>query len=140
MIRSLGDISFRRMDRKVTIPGNVEFAQELIMSVYNDAEGKTRKFIHEWHKDYYQDIGTGVMSNDLHGYVQGNVIVYQLDQKHDRAQKFIFRNAYPKLFGGMDLSHENEDQLLIFTLGFAFSFYQYSNDSQSGFSDIDKAV
>jgi len=132
---AMGDIIIRRIGRKITLPGAIDFAQDLLINIHHDVNGLTRSYIANWQKDYIGKIGVGT-HEDVHDFVLGNVHVYQLDGQHKRVAKYTFRNAYPKTLGSLDLSHENEDQTLNYLTGFAFSMYQYSNDFATGFSDI----
>ena len=105
---TIDDVIIKRMGRKIVMPGAVDFAQNLLMNIHNDVDGKTRKYIQSWQEDYYGKIGAGLF-NEVGPFLQGTVDVYQLDNQNRRTAKFTFSHAYPKTFGGADLNNENDD-------------------------------
>lgn len=133
---SIGEIIVRRMGRRLILPGTISFS-DFIMSLHNDVEGKIRNFFLQWQKGYYGNLNEGTFTSSVAEYIKGEVVIYQLDGNHERKVKTVLKKAYPKLLGTVEYSHDQEDALGSFSVGFSYSYIQISNQHQSNFDDLD---
>lgn len=125
------DIEIKRMGQKVAIPGGVEF-DKLAMTLRDDEESKIREYFIKWQERYHRNLPDGDFNPNIHGLIQGKVVIYQLGSKHQRTTRITAFHAWPMTVGDIDLSHDNEDTISEFNVQFAYSYAKHSFSSAGG--------
>jgi len=115
---SISDIIIKRMDRKITLPGSIDYG-DINITLALDDTGFTRRFLTEWHKKYIGNARDGVFGDPIN-YVSGTITIYQLNGKQERTNTTRFDNAFLKTIGEIAYNHEAEDQILIYNVIFGF--------------------
>lgn len=135
---NFGEVQIKRMGRKLLMPGELAFGDNLIIGMHSDDKGDTRAFFVDWMESYSRNPVEGKF-NDIRKFLGSTVVVYALNGKLERRQKFVFQNVYPKGVIDIEFSHETDDQVMLFTVSFAYSIQQYSNEYGTGFADLERA-
>jgi len=132
----LGEITISRMGRQLKLPGNLN-SGEVNATFLHDSEGKVKDFFHAWQKDYYGEINGGSF-NQAKNFSKSTVTIFQLDGKHEKISKTILNHVWPKTIGEMELNHDSGDQLMQFSIIFAYNYALYSYKPPN-FTDIIQA-
>ena len=122
---TIGAIPIKRMGKTINIPGNVEYS-DITMTIYDDADGTTRGYFHEWQEEYYgKDIDIGLFEN-IYSFTTGSSVeIQQLDRSFKVIGTTILHYAFPSSIGELELSHESTDAVAMFTVAFNYSFREY---------------
>lgn len=122
---SLGTTEIKRMGRRIVLPTEVNFSDDIQIVLLCDIGGKSRVFFQDWQQLYYQHINSPNTSNQGEYITGGGVKIYSLDGLHERTSYTQLYNAFPRLIGEMPFSHDTENTLQIFSVSISFSYAEF---------------
>lgn len=98
------------------------------MTVLNDTSFSHRKAFEQWLNGINSHQGN-VQASSNYQDLLGTIQVDQLDRDDSVLKSYVFHNAFPDSLSQIDLDYSQQDQVEIYSVGFAYS--HWSSDTTS---------
>lgn len=130
---TISSIDIRRMGRGLKLPGGIIFSDTTI-TVYDDAKSIVRNYFNDWVQEYAGEydnytfdiaaklFSSNISNNELLG---TDMEIIQLNRKFDEISKHTLRYCFPVSIGELELSHDTNDDLSVFTVVISYAYFDY---------------
>ncbi len=121
---TVSNFELRRQGRGLKIPGGVNFS-DVTLTLYDVSDSSIRNYFNEWIQEYTGAYDDHVF-NDVFTFVNNTMTITQLDRDLQSVSNYVLYNVWPSSIGETELSHENNDQIITFTVAFNYNYVEYN--------------
>lgn len=110
------------LGRKVNVPGDRSYEEELSLTIINDEDFKVRKAFEAW-VQLMQSNTTNTRSTEN---IYKKATLVQKDKAQKDVFKYDFFNCFPTNIGTIEVAWETTDQIQEYTVSLAYDFFESS--------------
>jgi len=120
---TVGEIPVNHMGRIYKFPGDRVYNDVQLTILSDGTNMRIRHFFEEWNHKWNQHFSNqGVIPNASN--LQAVVRLTQLDRQHNPIRQYNLQRAWCSDVSSVDLSHDNNDALVEFTVTIKYHFFQ----------------
>lgn len=123
--KAVDTIDFKHKGKSVLVPGQEKYTQQWVLTFYLEEEHDTRRAFEDWMRslnyESYSGESYSPLSKDTYSVLMG---VSQLNYDMDKEViQYILHNAFPIEISQVELSSDSINNVLEYTVTFAYSHY-----------------
>jgi hypothetical protein len=128
---TVGEIPVNHMGRIYKFPGDRVYNDVQLTILSDGTNMRVRHFFEAWNHAWNNHIkNTGVLPDSTN--LNATVQLAQLDRRHNPIRTYTLNKAWCSDVSAVDLSHDNNDALVEFTVALKYHYFTVDGSSSSG--------
>jgi hypothetical protein len=128
---TVGEIPVNHMGRVYKFPGDRVYNDVSITILSDGTDMRVRHFFEAWNHAWNQHFSNqGLIPNNNN--LTASVDLIQLDRAHDPIRMYSLQKAWCSDVSAVDLSHDNQDALVEFTVTIKYHYFQVNTSGGVG--------